>query len=147
MPDFRTTIGDTSVDIRACGILKYHNKYYVSIEEDGTQTLTGGAIKTNETSADAVIREFREETNLRVKINKFIGTVENIFMFKEKPYHQIIFIYSVDFDGDSLINFETEEQLDYKWLAASELKDLKPKVLNDIILNEQDSISHSICKE
>lgn len=68
-------------------------------------------------------------------------------MFQENPYHQIIFIYQVDLDDDSPINLETEEQLGYKWLAASEIKDLKPQVLNGIILNEHDSISHHICKK
>lgn len=55
----------------------------------------GGGIEFGETSMDTVCRELKEELDVEVEREtlKYLGTVENIFTFLGKPFHEIILIY------------------------------------------------------
>ena len=58
----------------------------------------GGAIEFGERSRDTVIREIREELGAEVKPEslRFLGTLENIFIYNGLPGHEIVLVY----DGD-----------------------------------------------
>ncbi|HZM25245.1 MAG TPA: NUDIX domain-containing protein [Anaerolineales bacterium] len=53
----------------------------------------GGGIEFGEKSEDAVRRELKEEINVDVGEIRYLGTVENIFIFNGNPYHEIVLIY------------------------------------------------------
>ncbi|MGY3767161.1 NUDIX domain-containing protein [Vagococcus vulneris] len=86
MTDIRTQFKQTLFDIRACGILVNENKLLVSHEADGSQTLTGGAVKISETTEQTVKREFLEETGLDVSIGSLTAIIENFFTLNNQPY-------------------------------------------------------------
>lgn len=64
-------------------------------------TPLGGGIEHGEKSKDTVIREFDEETGLRIKNPKFLGIIENIFEWEGKPDHEIVLVYEADFADQS----------------------------------------------
>ena len=53
----------------------------------------GGGIEFGERSEDAARRELKEEINAEVEELKYLGTLENIFVFNENPYHEIVQVY------------------------------------------------------
>src|SRR5919108_3742878 len=53
----------------------------------------GGGIEFGEKSEDAVRRELKEEINVDVGEIRYLGTLENIFVFNGNSYHEIVLIY------------------------------------------------------
>ena len=65
----------------------------------------GGGIEFGETSEEAIRREMMEEMNVEVTNLKYLGTLENIFVFNGKTGHEIVQVY----DG-RLVNSGLYEQ-------------------------------------
>src|SRR3989344_2252964 len=53
----------------------------------------GGSLDFGETSEYGVRREIREELNSEIEDLKFLDVVENTFVYKGKPGHEIIFLF------------------------------------------------------
>ncbi|MBM7663604.1 8-oxo-dGTP pyrophosphatase MutT (NUDIX family) [Solibacillus kalamii] len=66
----------------------------------------GGGIEYGEKSAEALIREVREEIEADIINLKYLGTVENIFTFSGEVGHEIVQVYDAAFVDTS---FYTEE--------------------------------------
>ena len=57
----------------------------------------GGAIEFGETSAEALVREMREELDEEIKALEYLGTLENIFTFDGAAGHEIVQVYDARF--------------------------------------------------
>ena len=57
----------------------------------------GGGIEYGEKSAEALIREIREEIDTEIFNLNYLGTVENIFTFNGEVGHEIVQVYDADF--------------------------------------------------
>lgn len=57
----------------------------------------GGGVKFQETSKNALKREFWEEIEAKLTQIKYLGCLENIFVFNNEPKHEIIQLYQCDF--------------------------------------------------
>ncbi|HEX8598438.1 MAG TPA: NUDIX hydrolase [Chloroflexia bacterium] len=59
----------------------------------------GGSIEFGERSRDTIIREIAEELGAEVKPSslRFIGTLENIFVYNGLPGHEIMLVYDAEF--------------------------------------------------
>ena len=66
----------------------------------------GGGIEFGESSADAAVREIREELNAEVTNLQFVGTLENLFTYNGSPGHEIVLIYDGEFLDRSLYQRE-----------------------------------------
>ncbi len=53
----------------------------------------GGGIEFGEQAEDTVQRELKEEIGADVTDLKYLGMLENIYIFNAKPYHEIVLIY------------------------------------------------------
>jgi 8-oxo-dGTP pyrophosphatase MutT (NUDIX family) len=55
----------------------------------------GGGIEFDEVSTETICRELMEEINVEVDRQslKYLGTLENIFVFNGEPGHEIVMIY------------------------------------------------------
>jgi ADP-ribose pyrophosphatase YjhB (NUDIX family) len=73
----------------------------------------GGGIEFGETSEEAIRREMMEEMNVEVTNLKYLGTLENIFVFNGKTGHEIVMIY----DG-RLVNTGMYEQAEMSALET-----------------------------
>ncbi|MGV3526274.1 MAG: NUDIX hydrolase [Candidatus Sericytochromatia bacterium] len=62
----------------------------------------GGGIEFGETSAQALVRELREEIGADVTDLRLLGTLENIFTYRGQPGHEIVLVYDGQFVNASL---------------------------------------------
>jgi len=57
----------------------------------------GGGIEFGERSADAFVREMREELNAEVTAVRYLGMIENIFTHAGKRGHEYVLLYAARF--------------------------------------------------
>jgi ADP-ribose pyrophosphatase YjhB (NUDIX family) len=57
----------------------------------------GGGIEFGEKGDAALLREFNEEIGKEIEIEKFLGTVENIFEWQGDKGHQVVLFYQCKF--------------------------------------------------
>ena len=55
----------------------------------------GGGIEFYEKSIDAIKREFKEEIDAQIEIDKYLGLAEELFVHKGKRGHEMIQLYKV----------------------------------------------------
>ena len=66
---------------------------YDAVKEQTFYRPLGGAIEFGERSEEAIHRELMEEIGADVSDLKYLGTLENIFVFDGKPGHEIVLVY------------------------------------------------------
>lgn len=147
MTDIRGDFNGHFFDVRACGILKEGTKVLLSKEVDGSRTLNGGAVKIGESSEEAVVREFYEETNLFVKVEVLLGVIENFFFLKGKPYQQLMFVYEVSLDDTKEQVLRGHEKPDVTWEEIESVTNLKPAVLNEWLVSDSLLPLHVVNRE
>ena len=57
----------------------------------------GGAIEFGETSQQALVREIREELGEEIRNPRYLGMLENIFVYLGEPGHEIFLVYDAEF--------------------------------------------------
>lgn len=93
--------------VLALGVVVQHDHLLVGpvLETDGTVAgyrPLGGGVEFGERAADAVVREFREETGRAVEVVDLIEVSENLFTYAGRPGHEVIFSFHVRFaPGDA----------------------------------------------
>ena len=149
--DINFNINDEVFNYRVGIVIKKNNK--ILVQKDGMSdyyTFIGGRCKLGESSIEASLREFKEETGIFAKYVKTLGIVENFFKsnYNNKNYHEILIINELEIDTeiDDLKNIEGKDEV-YKWLSIDELKDNKflPEIVLDIINNNK--LVHLINKD
>lgn len=104
----------------------------------------GGSIEFGERSADAVVREIREELGAEVRDVRLLGVLENLFTLDGRAGHEVVFVYDAKFVDDSLylqdaIPFsETDRTSGFaRWFDLSRADDapaqLAPEGLSDLL--------------
>ncbi len=90
----------------------------------------GGGIDFGEDSADAVVREFREELDVTVTDAHHLATMERTFEFDGTPGHEIWFLYEVAFaedwpyERDEFTAYEPhhDEEFAVEWMPRDDLR-------------------------
>jgi 8-oxo-dGTP pyrophosphatase MutT (NUDIX family) len=67
----------------------------------------GGGIEFGERGAETVVREIDEELGVRVVGPRYLGTLENIFMYLGVPGHQLVRVYEAVFADTRLYEKES----------------------------------------
>ena len=122
------------------------SKYLVFEGEDKTKKniffrSLGGGIEFGEDSKTALKREIKEEINAGIKNLKLLKILENIFDYNGIHMHEIIFIYSGEFENRELYNKKEIEILDSDsqdkaiWVEKKELlkTNFYPEGVKDLI--------------
>ena len=77
---------------RAASLIIKDNKLLAAKHVDHTCYYTvGGAVKQNETSAEAVVREVIEETGYTLEVDKLAFIQERFYNYGGKKHHEIVF--------------------------------------------------------
>jgi len=114
---------DRSVLLMVEGDFPYHKQL----------VLPGGYVRPQETVPQALIREVKEETGLRVTPKRLIGLYEDFLTENNEPINHIIAAYSIEFVGGSIIF--SKEATAYKWLTLNQAFELPeiPQVFKRVL--------------
>ena len=147
--DITLDVGDDYVlNCRATGVIIHNNKILFHHNPNSIYyALMGGRIHIGEDSKNAVLREFKEELGKDVEIVKGITTIENFFNFRGKKYHEMSFLYQLEFKDENDKNIEetlyciekNDKNIRYEWLSIDKLEeyDIRPRVIIDILKNSK----------
>ncbi len=153
--DIRISTENEKFKYRVSGLLIKNNKLLVvKIDNNSFYCLPGGHVELLEDTREAIIREFKEETNIDVNIKSLLYIIENFFKSGKYNCHEVGIYYLLD--TEQLINFDdyvVDEQdkdkitkLSFKWFDIDNLKNVKPEFLKDRIRNNKNNIQHLIIK-
>ena len=118
---------------RMSGLCIHNNRILIhQFPKDDFWTLPGGRAEFLEDSKSTVAREFKEETGYQVKVGRPLWLVERFFDFKDKKWHELNFIYEVNFPSGSAClsqeefwGYEDQDfKIRYKWFEFKELEKL-----------------------
>lgn len=120
----------------AANALIERNGKYLMIQEgkeyvNGTWNIPGGGVEHGENPVEAVKREVKEETGLKVKeVNGLLGSFN---ARSSKDGHPVnVYLFQCETDGNSPEPEFDEEILDAKFLSPEEIEN--KELRNDIIL-------------
>jgi 8-oxo-dGTP pyrophosphatase MutT (NUDIX family) len=88
----------------------------------------GGGVDFGETSVTALQREFQEEIQAELANIRYLGCLENLFVFDGRAGHELIQLYKCDFaepkfyEVDELIFVEGERQKKALWVESDRFK-------------------------
>lgn len=145
--DLSLDIGEYKLNIRAAGAIIHNNKIltHKNINCDH-YCLPGGRIEIGENSENTVKREIKEELGKDVEVIRYVATIENFFEMNESKYHEIFFLYKIEFTDEEdkkieyeLKNIEGKEYLKYEWLDLDKIDkyNILPKCIKDILKSEK----------
>jgi 8-oxo-dGTP diphosphatase len=122
-------------NVRVYGILIHENKVLVSDEYIKGKHITkfpGGGLEFGEGTIDCIIREFKEELNLKIEVIKHFYTTDFFVSSAFNTNSQVISIYylvkaSEDFNfrvSEKVFDFEKKEGAQsFRWIPVNELKE------------------------
>lgn len=103
------------IRVLALGLIPWRNRLFLSEGYDPIKQQTfyralGGGVDFGETSHAALVREFQEEIQAELTNIRYMGCLENLFVYNGQPGHEIIQLYQCDFTD---AKFYQQEQLFY----------------------------------
>ena len=154
--DLSVVLNNQKLNIRACAIIIHDNKLLVHNNVNESHVaLVGGRVKIGESSEQTIRREIMEEMGKKIEIIEYVSTIENFFEADDMPYHEIMFVYRVDFKNEedkkiieTIHNVEGEDELRYDWIDLDKINEypLKPDILKDLLRNNK-YLGHGINDE
>lgn len=145
--DLTLEVEDYVLNIRAAGVFMHNDKVLIHNNVNSDHCcLPGGRIEIGENSQEAIKREIKEEMGKDIEIIDYIATIENFFEMKNKKYHEIFFLYKVEFANKEdqkinhiIYNAEGKQYLQYEWIDLKDIEkyNLLPKCLKEILKNKQ----------
>ena len=97
----------------------------------------GGGIEFYEKSIDAIKREFKEEIDEDVVIDKYLGLAEELFVHEGKRGHEMIQLYKVKLNTDNPKQEYPilDSDVTAKWIDVQDIISKKKIVFPELIVN------------
>ncbi len=103
-------------------------------EKDDFWSLPGGRLELLEDSKTALEREFLEEVNEALQVERMLWIVENFFDYEAKQFHELGMYYLATLANKeaelrhksvSHVGYEPALKLIYKWFKLEDVKDMR----------------------
>ncbi len=118
---------NNKIRVLALGVIRDGDRVFLSQGYDPAKDETfyrvmGGGVDFGEPSKDALQREFQEEIAAELTNIEYLGCLESIFTFNDRPGHEIIQLYRADFvdrkfyDLEDLTFSEGDRQKKALWI-------------------------------
>ncbi len=156
MKDIQFNDGNKRFNCRVNGICIKDNKIFLSkLKTDKYWTFVGGKVEFDETTDNAILREYKEEVGVDLQIDKLLALIENFFELRGDSWHQYIFFYQLRDDNNALEFFYGEREVEdnknaiYRWFDLGEIPDvpIKPDCSREILKNISHNIQHYINRD
>lgn len=141
--DITIDVDNYKLNIRAAGVMIHNGKILTHKDTNSNHyALIGGRVKIGENSADTIKREIKEELGKDIEITEYVSTIENFFEMKGLKYHEIMFVYKIEFTNEDdkkieypMKNIEGEDSLQYEWIDINKINEypLLPRAVKDIL--------------
>ena len=100
MKDWLFKTEDSICDLRTVGVLVCNGKLLVQRDRDGdVYALPGGHVQIGETTADGLVREFREVMGAAIRVGRLLWTEECFWEWNGRKTHNISFYYRAELCG------------------------------------------------
>lgn len=101
--------------------------------DDDAFALPGGHVEMFERSEDTLIREFKEEMNADIKVNRLLWIQEHMSEWGNRKHHSLCFYYLIDLEKDTKIPLKgtfyseknNDSEIEFSWVGIDELKERK----------------------
>jgi ADP-ribose pyrophosphatase YjhB (NUDIX family) len=127
------------------------------LEGDDFWALPGGRVEPGETAAEAIVREFSEELEVKVECGELLGVAENFFLYAGKPHHEVGLYFAVTSDPMSplvlsqgpYLGTEGHRSLRFAWFDRMSLHsvDVRPKFLVEALSSKEVKIGHAVQRD
>lgn len=145
-------------NFRSTGVLFRDGKILIQRGINDTEfALPGGHVAWGETSAETLVREYKEELGVDISVGRLIWVEEVFWKWGEREAHTICHYHLVTLTIPSQIpmisifkSLETDEsRLIFQWVDIEELQNYKiyPVFLKDKITNLSDEIEHFVTRD
>lgn len=146
---------------RVAGILIRNDTVLLQkpVNDDG-YAMPGGHVSFGETSSETLMREFKEEIDADIKIERLILVGENFFPWGDRPCQQISLYYTVFLCDESQIPLDgtfpaidecggQKMELDFSWIPLSEIPDILvyPTNIKKYLLSPPAHIEYFVYRE
>jgi ADP-ribose pyrophosphatase YjhB (NUDIX family) len=139
---------------RVAGIvLKDSHVLLHKLANDQVWSLPGGRVTMGEEAQQSLVREFREELDVEVRIDRLAWIAENFFEYAGQNIHEVGFYFLIhseelSFEKESFFGVEGE-RLIFKWTPIEELKNvpLYPQFLRTSLREIPAYPEHKIVKQ
>ena len=122
------------IKVKAMAIFIAHGRMlvtpgYDSVKQKSYNRLLGGHIEFGELAAETLRREMQEELAAEIEVLEHLETVENIFQYEGRDYHEIAFIHHARFLDDAIThredlrNLEVDFEEIFRWLPIGNVLD------------------------
>lgn len=134
------------IRVLALGLIREGDRIFVSEGFDPVKQQTfyralGGGVDFGETSLEALQREFQEELQAELKNIRYLGCLENLFVYNGKPGHELVQLYECDFadprfyELDEVMFMESHEQHKALWVKSDRFRSGELHLVPEACLN------------
>jgi ADP-ribose pyrophosphatase YjhB (NUDIX family) len=122
---------------RVAGLLVHNGKVLLQRPQNDTAyAIPGGHVALGETNEETLVREFKEEINVDIKVGKLKWVGELFFPWGDKPCHQICLFYNVSLTKNTNIPLNgafwgTEQledkafKLEFSWINIKDIETIE----------------------
>ena len=154
--DITIDVDNYKLNVRAAGVMIHNGKILVHKNTNSDHyALIGGRVEIGENSKDTVKREIKEELGKDIEVLGYVSTIENFFEMEGSKYHEIMFVYKIEFKNEedkkieyTMKNVEENDYLQYEWIDLDRIDEypLLPNVIKGV-LKENKFPVHKICND
>lgn len=140
---FKTDLGRFNFRVAAL-IIKNNNLLIHRLKNSNFYLLPGGRVDMGEDTETSLLRELKEELNLKASIDSLLWVSESFFTHNNERFHEIGYYYLINCSTENSIleknAFEVHDEgntFEFKWVPLDELKDTEfyPLFIKDRILD------------
>lgn len=146
---------------RVAGVLLRNGKVLLQKPiSDTAYAIPGGHVSLGVTNEETLVREFKEEINLDIKVEKLKWVGEIFFPWGGKPCHQICLFYDVNLTDNITIPLSgtfwgTEQledktfKLEFSWIDIKDIEDIElyPIGVKKYLAEGLSEVQHFVYKE
>lgn len=146
---------------RVAGVLIQNGKVLLQRpQNDSSYAFPGGHVELGETNAETLVREFKEEINIDIRVGKLKWVGEIFFPWGTKPCHQICLFYEVELTDFSIIPLEgafwgveqLEDEtfkLEFSWIDIKDVENIElyPIEAKEYLVDNINQVKHFVYKE